>query len=185
MRKSSGFTLIELMVTLAVAAIALGIAIPSFNDAIANNRSAGLGTELLAAINYARSESVKQGKRVTLCPSENGTSCLESATGWPKGWLVFVDGATSDSAAIVLGPAMMFWDNLDKKASVSLKKGSASISYLRFNSRGMLARTGTNDTDTRVFDAYIAGCKGDAARRITINAAGSVSSSKLACPAGT
>jgi type IV fimbrial biogenesis protein FimT len=177
-----GFTLIELIVTVAVLAIVVAMAAPAFNGMIANNRSAGMASELVATLNYARSESIRQAKRVSICPSTNGTSCLASADDWAKGWLVFVDLANSDSAAVSVGTVLRYWDKLDKKAVVSLKKKATAISYLRFNSKGMLARSKTSDTDVRTFEAYVSGCRGDAGRRITVGVTGFVSSSKSTCP---
>lgn len=177
-----GFTLIELMVTLAVLAIVVSVAAPSFNNMIANNRSTSMASELVAAVNFARSEAIKRAKPVSICPSSDGAECLGSADEWAKGWLVFVDKATSDSAAVDEGEALKYWDKLDKKAVVSFKKDATAAAYLRFNSKGMLARSGGADTDTRVFEAYVSGCKGKARRKITVGVAGLISSSELACP---
>lgn len=178
----AGFTLIELIVTLAVLAIVVAMAAPAFNGMIANNRSVSMASELVATLNYARSESIRQAKRVSICPSTNGTSCLSSANDWAKGWLVFVDRAGSDIAPVSVGTVLRYWDKLDKKAVVSLLQDETAISFLRFNSKGMLARAGTFDTDVRTFEAYVSGCKGDAGRRITVGVTGFVSSSKSTCP---
>ena len=176
-----GFTLIELMVTLAVLAIIVSIAAPSFNNMIANNRSTSMASEMIATVNFARSEAIKRAKPVSICPSSNGEACL-SADDWAKGWLVLVDKAASDSADLDEGEALKYWNKLDKKAVISFKKDATAAAYLRFNSRGMLARSGNADTDTRVFEAYVSGCKSDAGRKIAIGIAGMISSTKLTCP---
>ncbi len=67
MRKYCGFTLIELMVTLAV----LAIAVPSYTSLITTNRIASGVNELAASLNHARSEAAKRGLRVTVCKSAN------------------------------------------------------------------------------------------------------------------
>jgi len=177
-----GFTLIELMVTLAVLAIVVSVAAPSFNNMIANNRSTSMASELVAAVNFARSEAIKRAKPVSICPSSDGAACLSSADEWAKGWLVFVDNAASDSADVDEGPILRYWDKLDKKAVVSFKKDTTAAAYLRFNSKGMLARSGNADTDDRTFEAYVSGCTGDASRKIKVGVAGLISSSKLTCP---
>lgn len=66
MQSSRGFTLIELMITVAILAILLGIGVPSFVDFIRNNRASTQANELATALNLARSEAVKRGLPVTL-----------------------------------------------------------------------------------------------------------------------
>ncbi len=94
MAKQSGFTLPELMVTVAVAVILLGLAVPSFRDTIIRNRLATQANELVTALNLARSEAIKRGVRVTVCktadPNAASPSCSSSAD-WQQGFIVFVD----------------------------------------------------------------------------------------------
>ena len=74
----------ELMVTVAIAGILLGVAIPSFTSIISSNRLTTYANELVTALNFARSEAVKRGIQVTV--RSKGTS-----THWESGWDVFVD----------------------------------------------------------------------------------------------
>lgn len=89
-----GFTLIELMVTLAVAAIVLTVAVPSFRDLIRHNRLATQANQLVSALNLARSEAIKRGVRVTVCKTDDldavEPSCSTTAN-WEQGFIVFVD----------------------------------------------------------------------------------------------
>jgi type IV fimbrial biogenesis protein FimT len=82
---NSGFTLMELMVTIAIAAILLSIAIPSFTPTIASNRLTTYANEFVTALNLARSEAVKRGIQVTV--RRKGTTSQV----WEGGWDVFVD----------------------------------------------------------------------------------------------
>ena len=88
MKRYAGFTLIELMITVAIAAIVMAIGIPSFRETINQNRLTTATNELVGALNLARSEAIKRGVRVTLCPS-SGADC--EAVGYEKGWIVFTD----------------------------------------------------------------------------------------------
>lgn len=180
-RRASGFTLIELVVTMAVLVIVVSIAAPSFTNMVTNNRSAGLGSELTAAIQFARSEAIKRASRVAICPSSDGNSCLTSSD-WAKGWLIFVDTSASDSLTPELGTVLNHWNKIDSKAIVTLKNGSTSVGYLKFNSRGMLARSNATDTGQRTFDAYITGCKGKVRQQIKVGLAGTLNASKIDCP---
>lgn len=82
MKKITGFTLIELMVTLLVASILLTIGVPSFLETIRRSRTISQANELVTALNLARSEAVKRGIQVTI---------LRTGTEWEDGWQVFVD----------------------------------------------------------------------------------------------
>jgi len=85
-----GFTLLELIVTISIASILLAIAIPSFTYVSRSNRMSGQINDLLADMQYARAEAIKEGSDVVLCSSADGASC-SSATTWQTGWIVFSD----------------------------------------------------------------------------------------------
>ncbi len=78
----TGFTLIELMVTIAIAAILLAVAIPNFIPTITSNRLTTHANELVTALNLARSEAIKRGQEVVV---------RKMGANWEDGWQVFVD----------------------------------------------------------------------------------------------
>jgi type IV fimbrial biogenesis protein FimT len=87
--RQPGFTLIELMVTLLVAAILLGVAIPSFVDLSVRNRVVTATNDFISTVNLARSEAIRRGITITICGTDDGTGC--DADAWSSGWIVFVD----------------------------------------------------------------------------------------------
>lgn len=88
-RRSRGFTIIELMVTVFIAAILFAIAIPSFRQMVANNRLVTQANDLIGALNYARSEAITRNRTVRLCRAANETAtvCAGAAGNWGA-WIV-------------------------------------------------------------------------------------------------
>ena len=85
-RRQPGFTLVELMVTLAVVGILAAVAAPAMTSMINGNRLAGASGEMTASLQLARSEAIRRNARVTICATENGTTCSET-TDWSS-WIV-------------------------------------------------------------------------------------------------
>lgn len=85
-----GFSLIELMVTIAIAAILVGIAGPQMSKMMNANRIQSAASALQGDMMFARTEAIKRGSPVSLCPSSDGASCLTANT-WHTGWIVFTD----------------------------------------------------------------------------------------------
>jgi type IV fimbrial biogenesis protein FimT len=178
--KQTGFTLIELMVAVGVFGLVIVFALPNFNRMMVNNQASNLGMETITAINYARSEAVKRASRVSICPANpNEDTCLTSSD-WNKGWMMFVDTATSDSAATpVVGTIIKRWNSFSVRDQISVKSGSTEVNFLRFTATGAL---GWKDNNSRVITTYTQKCKGTNQSEITVNVAGMVRSTKIACP---
>ncbi|MEX0899454.1 MAG: GspH/FimT family pseudopilin [Gammaproteobacteria bacterium] len=87
-----GFTLVELLVTLAVMSIVASMALPAYNNLIASNRRAAAINDVLTSLHVARNESITRNRRVTVCRSNPAkTACLTGAGDWTGGWLVYTD----------------------------------------------------------------------------------------------
>ncbi|HET7307057.1 MAG TPA: GspH/FimT family pseudopilin [Gammaproteobacteria bacterium] len=86
--RNKGFTLIELMVTIAIAAILVTAGVPAFNQFVQENRMAAQVNSLVHALNIARSEAVSENTTTVVCASSDQVNCT---TDWNKGWIVFAD----------------------------------------------------------------------------------------------
>ncbi len=90
MKTSFGYTLIELMSMLAVISILVTVGLPMMNVFFESNRMISNTNDLVAGLNIARSEAIKQQIRVTLCQSDNQVACTGTGQ-WEDGWIVFQD----------------------------------------------------------------------------------------------
>jgi type IV fimbrial biogenesis protein FimT len=93
-----GFTLVELMITVAIVGIVASIGVPSFQEMLNQNRASSLANELATSLNLARSEAIKRGAQVSVCKSGNVTASsptCSTAASWKDGWLIFVDKGTA------------------------------------------------------------------------------------------
>lgn len=106
----AGVTLIELLIVVTLAAILMSIGVPSYRYVTTSNRMVTEVDSLLGDLQYARSESVREGQYVTVCVAQStnpaGPSCAASGTAtWQNGWIIFSDvnhDATVDTVASVL-----------------------------------------------------------------------------------
>lgn len=81
--RARGFTLIELMVTLALVVILMAVAVPSLTTFQRNAQLTSFSNTMLASINAARGEAMKRGMNAMMVPSDGSS--------WSSGWVVFVD----------------------------------------------------------------------------------------------
>jgi len=90
-RVSQGFTLVELIITVAIAAIVLGLGVPGFQQLIRANRTVTEVNRLVTALSLARSEAVKRNATVAMCRASGSNCSPAPGDTWETGWVVFTD----------------------------------------------------------------------------------------------
>jgi type IV fimbrial biogenesis protein FimT len=137
MERPRGFTLPELMFTLAIVSGLLGWAVPTFRDFQRNAARTREVNQFIQAVYLARSEAIKRNRVVSLCPSLDGGSCAPAGTPWHLGWIVFVnldrDSPARRDAGEVLLHAYPTWDTGRVKAN------RTTLSFRSFGQMGVTA----------------------------------------------
>jgi type IV fimbrial biogenesis protein FimT len=139
-----GFTLIELLATLAVAAIVMAMALPAMSSMILDNSTSAATNEMLAALNYARTQAMVRRSRTILCRSGDYAASIPQCDsqsqppahdGYEDGWIVFEDtdgnkqpGAASDVLRR-FAPA--------SRGSLSIRGNSKVRNRIEFAAQGM------------------------------------------------
>ena len=102
---AGGFTLIEMLAVVAVSALLMSLALPSFSAIIDSVKLSSATNVFLSGLHLARSEAIKRNSRVALCKTADGVSCAATG-GWEQGWIVFHDannnGARESSEVMIL-----------------------------------------------------------------------------------
>lgn len=101
-----GFTLYELLMTLALVGIVLATGLPAFSGTLARNRQAVEINALFHALHLARKESIMRRKVVSLCPSTDGENC-EPGMDWSAGWIMFENRDRDSPPRVDSGEAVL------------------------------------------------------------------------------
>jgi type IV fimbrial biogenesis protein FimT len=123
-KQPSGFTLIELMIALAVGVILLVMAVPEFSAIVHKNRISATASDLYASLSLARNEAIKRRSAVRVCPSSNGTSCRGDRD-WSDGWIVLDTGSNTVIRSL---------DALER--GVLLEADNVVAGFVQFNATG-------------------------------------------------
>ncbi|WP_273429835.1 GspH/FimT family pseudopilin [Chitinibacter tainanensis] len=165
MRKEIGFTLIEMMIVVALLGIIAGIAAPSLAMFAKNSALSGASEDLLNVFSYAKTEAIKRGASISVCNSANPTAdtptCVTSTPNWTTGWLVFLD-ADGDSSYDSGETLLQIGHAVKNVSSISVSNNTKA---LRFRS---VVLAGSSDT---VFTLCNSGAK---ARTVTVDKVGRI-----------
>lgn len=134
MKASSGFNLIELMVTITIITLLMAIGLPSYRSVTTSNRLSSEINGLLGDLQYARAEAIKEGQTVTVCSATSDSTGCSNTADWTNGWIVFSDptntGVVDTGEAILrVQPALPSGD--------TLKDTSSTLKAATFNRMGL------------------------------------------------
>lgn len=125
--------------TVAILGILTAVALPNFADTVESNVTNSQAKLFITTLNLARSEAIKRGTNVGICPSNDGQDC--DAGSWTTGWIVFVDtNGDSDGAtgSIDAGDTIIrVFDALGANSVLTV-----TTDFLEYNSRGFSATAG-------------------------------------------
>ena len=167
--RCAGSTMIQVMVTLAISAILLTLALPSFEGFKRNNLLATSSNELSTLFNRARAEAIKSRRNVRICPTTNNSNCAADGS-WAAGWIMFVDTDGDDLPAV--SELIQIGAALDNR--LDLLVPTAFSNWVQFRPSGSVLGNAGNSGDFGL-------CSGDFhdfSRRVGISATGRVSAKK-------
>lgn len=148
----TGFTLFELMITIAVISLVFSVGVPMMKTFVVSNRLVTQANELIGAMAYARSEAVKRNKTVTICRRKiDSKECGgTTAEGWKGGWLIFENKGSNMPIALTDADILRIYKPLS--GNNYLNGGTKFPNYISYLPNG---RSNTNGTFTLC--AYDAG----------------------------
>ena len=161
-----GFTVLELMITVAVTAVILSIGVPSFLGIIETNRTVTHTNDVVSALNLGRSEAVRRGTPIIVCSSTDGANCSAS-NDWSTGWVIRTTSATPE--------VLRAWPARSGGAGVL----SANVSQVQFQARGTLPPGAPPQLQLRLPNCGDAENHG---RDVSVNSAGRINVVKVQCP---
>lgn len=134
MRSSTGFrgvTLLELMTALAITGIVFALGVPGLGAWLAEQQLQDRADALLHALDLARSEAIKRGDRVDVCPGDG--ACAAGAMPWEGGWIVVPDAARATEASAVIREA-------PAPSGITIRGNRPVADYVSYTSAGHARR---------------------------------------------
>jgi len=169
--RAQGMTLIELMTALLVLAILMSIAVPSFRDFASDSRTTAATSDLVTALNLARSEALRRATPVVACASTDLKDC-SGDNDWTDGWIVFAD--RNGNGDVDADELLQTWTGPEGQIEA---RGNADRAV--YNAMGMAQlQPGLVEV---AFDLQLTGCTGERRKHVTMSPTGSLRTTRVAC----
>ena len=163
LRRSKGFTLVELMITLVVIGVLVAIAFPNFRGLTRSNQVAAANNEVLGVLSLARSEALRNNRGAGVCASTAGTACDGT---WSSGLMAY--GDLDGNGSFGSGDTVLRFVQI--RPTLTVTSAVTASSGFTFDSRGR-SRAAANQSITITPSA----CKtGESRRTLTVNLSGQV-----------
>lgn len=130
----TGFTVLELLVALAISAVLVGLAGPPMHTMVLDGKRTETLNALVHTLHLARAQSIREGREITVCPvRDHENACSGDRSGWGKGWIVFSNAGREQPGA--RGPDNPVLLRRDLDSSAQILSNRASFQYRPFNRR--------------------------------------------------
>lgn len=157
-RTQRGFTLVELVVTIALLAIVVGLGVPGFQDLLRDNRALTLSNSIVEGLQIARSEATKRRGCVELCRKNSAGDACDHGADWSAGWLIHQNGSV-----------LKVWEP------------SAGISGITGPQTGLTYYPDGSVDGAATFTIELPGCTGDGRRTVSVTPVGWVNLLRESC----
>lgn len=132
--------MVELMITIAIVAILLAVAFPSFQGSLRSNRLATASNELMASLSLARSEAIRNPAGAAICTSLDGAIC---GGDWNDGWIVWIDEDDDGVPGGVNDRVVRYVQGRDTLAFTATSTPAGEENNIFFDNRGRVVPQAT------------------------------------------
>ncbi|HEY6922337.1 MAG TPA: GspH/FimT family pseudopilin [Steroidobacteraceae bacterium] len=170
----------ELLVTIGIAAMLMAIGVPSYRYVTFSNRATTEINSLLGDLQYARSEAVKEGWAVSVCPASTDYQSCATTTSWQNGWIIFSDvnnDHTIASTANILRVRQKF-----SSSTPDTLVSDNTMQFVTFNREGFATNFPATTTGYVTFTLHTTPTKADWTRCLQIFSTGLMNTERTTDP---
>jgi prepilin-type N-terminal cleavage/methylation domain-containing protein len=127
MPRAAGFTVIELMFVVALAAVLLTIGMPALTNMVISNRLSSVSADLMTDFTFARATAISRSQRVGICASNDQASCNGSS--WSQGWVIYLDTNSNGNFDVATETLLRVHDPLPSGVTLTVAPTTLDVTY--------------------------------------------------------